>query len=90
MTLNEFAKAERVIAADMIHHPNHYMKAGHECKDIIKIIVHGLSGFEAYCVGNIVKYIWRFPKKNGLEDLQKAREYIDMLIDARKGSYDKL
>ena len=31
--------------------------------------------------GNVVKYILRFQKKNGIEDLKKARKYLDWLIE---------
>ncbi len=34
-----------------------------------------------YCEGNIVKYISRWKNKNGLEDLEKVRQYIDILIE---------
>ncbi len=35
-----------------------------------------------YCEGNIVKYVSRYRYKNGIEDLRKARHYIDMLIES--------
>lgn len=35
-----------------------------------------------FCVGNIIKYVVRYPYKNGKEDLLKARHYIDLLIDS--------
>jgi len=34
-----------------------------------------------FCKGNIIKYVFRYEKKNGLEDLYKARTYLDYLID---------
>lgn len=34
-----------------------------------------------YCVGNIIKYVCRYKSKNGIEDLNKAKHYIDILID---------
>jgi hypothetical protein len=39
-----------------------------------------LTGFDGYCVGNIIKYVWRYDTKNGLEDLYKARWYLEKLI----------
>lgn len=39
-----------------------------------------LPGKEAWLVGQIIKYIWRYRWKNGLEDLKKARFYLDRLI----------
>ena len=35
-----------------------------------------------YVEGNVIKYVMRFRDKNGLEDLLKARQYLDMLIAA--------
>lgn len=37
-----------------------------------------------YLQGNIIKYVCRYGKKNGLEDLEKARHYLDMLIALEK------
>lgn len=45
----------------------------------------GEEGFDGYCKGNVVKYIFREKKKNGIEDLKKARAYLDLLINYRTG-----
>lgn len=37
------------------------------------------EGFQGYCVGNIVKYLARYKFKNGLEDVRKAKKYIEFL-----------
>ena len=37
------------------------------------------DGFTGYLTGNILKYIWRWKHKNGIEDLRKARWYLDRL-----------
>ena len=34
-----------------------------------------------FCVGNIIKYVCRYKDKNGIEDLKKARHYVDLLIE---------
>jgi len=34
-----------------------------------------------YCEGNVIKYICRYKRKGGIEDLEKAKHYIDFLID---------
>lgn len=64
---------------DNINHPKHYLKGGMEGIDVIKAAVSNLSGFEAVCVANIIKYVWRYKEKNGLEDLQKAAKYLEWL-----------
>lgn len=64
-----------------IEHPNHYMWKGVECKDIIESMTKGLDGQDAYYVGNIIKYLYRYPKKGtARKDLLKARQYLDFLI----------
>ena len=43
------------------------------------------DGFCDYCKGNIIKYIWRWRDKGGVEDLRKASVYLDWLINAAEG-----
>lgn len=53
-----------------------------ECVDVIKALIeaNGLTGYEAYLYGNIVKYIWRCGRKGSLAiDLDKAKDYISEL-----------
>lgn len=72
---------QSVVPNDYVNHPSHYQKGGMECIDAIRAAVANLSGFEAYCVGNIVKYVWRYKEKNGAEDLRKAKHYLEWLIE---------
>ena len=66
--------------SDMIHHPDHYTWKGVECKKIIEIMTSGLPGVEAYYTGNIIKYLYRYPKKGTpVSDLMKAEEYTKLL-----------
>jgi hypothetical protein len=58
--------------------PSHYNQGGIECIEAIKAALG--VGFIAYLWGNILKYLWRWPNKNGIEDLKKARWYLDRLI----------
>jgi hypothetical protein len=66
---------------DNVNHPSHYTQGAIECIDAIKEAVKGLLGIEAVCTANIIKYVWRWKFKNGVEDLHKARWYLDRLID---------
>lgn len=72
---------ERVIA-----HPDHYMGAhGIEAMDAIANVldrVDGLTGSEKYWYGCALKYLWRWPLKNGREDLRKAVQCVEYLLDA--------
>lgn len=70
--------------SDNINHPAHYTQGGIECIDAIEAAVGELSGIEAVCTGNAIKYLWRWRKKNGIEDLKKARWYINRLIEREK------
>ncbi len=58
--------------------PSHYKQGGIECIEAIKAATN--DGFIGYVWGNVLKYLWRWPKKNGVEDLKKARWYLDRLI----------
>lgn len=66
---------------DMVNHPSHYTTGGIEC---IKAIEASMSpeGFQDYCKGNVIKYTWRHRFKNGLEDLKKARVYLNWMIES--------
>jgi hypothetical protein len=65
-----------------VDHPKHYTAGKYEVIDIITSIVNSmeLKPVEGYFLGNIIKYISRYKHKNGTEDLQKARWYLDRLI----------
>ena len=67
---------------DMVNHPNHYKtKSGIEAIDAIEAFTEGLTGYEAVETGNILRYMFRWKKKNGLEDLKKAQWYLNRLIE---------
>ncbi len=66
--------------SDMVNHPQHYNQGGIECIDAIKAATVGKTGIQAFCTGNAIKYLWRYEKKNGLEDVKKAQFYINRLI----------
>ena len=67
--------------SDNVNHPSHYTQGNIECIDAIEDTTIGLNGFEGYCTGNIIKYLWRWKHKNGVEDLQKASWYLNRLIN---------
>lgn len=64
--------------ADNVNHPSHYAGQGKiECIDFMEEMVKGYSGIEAVCLGNAIKYLWRYPYKGRPEeDLEKAKWYI--------------
>ena len=65
---------------DMVNHPSHYNQGGIECIDALKAATVSKTGIEAVCTANAIKYLWRYEEKNGIEDVKKARWYIDRLI----------
>ena len=65
---------------DMVNHPQHYTQGGIECIDALKAATVGKRGIEAVCVANVIKYLWRYEKKNGIEDIRKAKFYIERLL----------
>jgi hypothetical protein len=67
------------VVKDNVNHPSHYTQGAIECIDAIKEATKGLFGIEAVCTANIIKYVWRWKFKNGLEDLDKASWYLDKL-----------
>ena len=64
---------------DMVNNPSHYNQAGVEAIDAIRAATG--EGFEYYLQGNIMKYLWRYRYKNGVEDLKKAEWYLKVLIE---------
>lgn len=65
---------------DMVNHPSHYTQGGVECIDALEAATTGLTGIEAVCTANAIKYLWRWKFKGGKQDLEKARWYIDRMI----------
>ena len=70
---------DEAVSHDPVNHPGHYCRGGIECIDAIR----GSMSAEAYrgfLKGNVMKYVFRYEAKNGLEDLRKARWYLERLI----------
>ena len=71
---------------NMVDSPPHYNNTEIECIEAIAAATG--DGFEYYLQGNIMKYLWRYRYKNGVEDLEKARWYLNKLIVEVEGLYD--
>lgn len=71
--------------SDNVNSPKHYQLEGLniEVIDVIKSVL-GSDKFEGYCRGNVIKYIMRADEKNGLEDLKKARVYLNWEIESKE------
>ena len=67
---------------DMVNNPNHYNTGSVECIEAIRESMSPVS-YKGYLKGNVQKYVWRYEHKgNEIQDLRKARWYLDKLLDA--------
>lgn len=66
--------------ADNVNHPSHYTAGGIECIEALKAATTRLTGIEAVCTANAIKYLWRWKDKNGAEDIRKAIWYCERLL----------
>ena len=64
---------------DPVEQPDHYNKGAIEAIEAIKASMHPQE-YKGYLKGNCLKYLWRYEYKNGVEDLRKARVYLEWLI----------
>ena len=65
--------------SDNVKHPKHYTShpSGIECIEIVQ--------YMGFCIGCAIKYLWRADLKgNAIEDLKKAKQYIDFASEVRK------
>ena len=73
------ADIQEVKANDPIN-PNHYKQGKVECIDCIESVTASLTGFEGFCTGNAIKYLYRWKMKGGKQDLEKSRWYINRML----------
>ena len=67
---------------DSVNQPSHYTShpSGVECIDVTRHM--------NFCLGNAIKYIWRAGLKgDSIEDLEKAKKYIDFELETRQNRY---
>lgn len=65
---------------DPVNRPAHYTSGGIECIDAMQA-AFGVEAVKDFCLCNVFKYLWRHRQKNGVEDLKKARWYLNRLIE---------
>jgi hypothetical protein len=77
---------------DPVTKPAHYNQAGIECIDAMQAMTQGtdVEPHAAYCWQNSFKYLWRWPYKNKLEDLRKAKWYLERLISELEKHEEKV
>tara|TARA_R100001377_G_scaffold76728_1_gene53751 strand:- start:300 stop:548 length:249 start_codon:yes stop_codon:yes gene_type:complete len=69
--------------------PDHYKQGDIECIEAIKASMYPAQ-FEGYLKGNILKYVWRYEMKKGLQDLLKAQWYMNRLIVEEQSKPEQL
>lgn len=75
---DEIRDLKKKVDIDMVNHPPHYNNGSavcDKCGDCIECIE--VTRHMPFNIGNAVKYLWRWQHKGGLEDLKKARWYLD-------------
>lgn len=65
---------------DNVNHPSHYVTGKYECIEVM-LETQGLQAVLDFCICNAFKYIYRHDNKNKLEDVKKAKWYIDKYIE---------
>lgn len=66
--------------ADNVNHPSHYETGKFECIEVMQE-VFGTEAVQNFCVCNAFKYLYRHRRKNGKEDIEKARWYINKYLE---------
>ena len=69
-----------------VDHPNHY-KLGNSGLEVLDIIEMSMTkdNYLGFLLGNVIKYVLRWNRKNGVEDLKKARNYLEWAIEKLEG-----
>lgn len=65
---------------DNVNHPGHYESGKFECIEVMEE-TQGTEAVLDFCICNAFKYLYRHRRKNGLEDVKKARWYLDKFIE---------
>lgn len=82
--LNAEVVSDEVV--DVVNSPSHYKSGGIEAIEGIEASM-GPEAYAGYLKGNIMKYMWRYERKGKpIEDLKKARWYLDRLIQKVEGA----
>ena len=78
-------KGGMTLKRDMVNHPSHYTLGNIEVLDFILDKSRFMKGDEAVLFGHIIRYVSRYPhKENPIQDLEKAKFYLNKLIETVK------
>lgn len=79
------ANDEAKPAGEKVDHPSHYNQGKFECIDVM-LETFGKEATQDFCLLNAFKYVWRTGEKNGVEDVKKARWYLDKYLELEGGN----
>jgi len=83
---NESIRRELVKeGVDVVNHPGHYETGKFECIEVMQEAL-GIDAVKDFCICNAFKYLYRHKRKNGLEDIKKAKWYIDKYLELSEES----
>ena len=68
---------------DIVNHPSHYESGKFECIEVM-IETQGAEAVKDFCICNAFKYLYRHRRKNGVEDIAKAKWYLDKYLEIEK------
>lgn len=72
------------MAKNAVNHPDHYNQGNIECIDAM-IAAFGVEKVMDWCIMTSFKYHWRYKHKNGKEDIDKARWYLNKFEELSEG-----
>ena len=73
--------------ADNVNHPAHYESGQCECIDVM-VETQGVEAVQDFCICNAFKYLYRHRRKNGVEDVDKARWYLNKYLELEEKKND--
>lgn len=79
--------AYNALTGDNVNHPSHYETGKFECFDVMREAL-GDNVIKDFCIANSFKYIYRHKRKNGVEDIKKAKWYIDKYLELEENKND--
>ena len=75
------------LKGDNVNHPSHYETGKFECFDVMREAL-GDNVVKDFCIANSFKYIYRHKRKNDIEDIKKAKWYIDKYLELEESNND--
>ena len=74
---------------DNVNHPSHYETGQFECIDVM-VETQGVESVKNFCLCNAFKYLYRTKRKNGVEDVKKAKWYLNKYIELEEGENNEV